>query len=384
MRGSVAESRSNVNNYKAEGGARASGGYTLRPSGQADTTPSGSRRPASRSGELRLGKLQVVVWLGLALGSIVGAYFVGFFSGRYVGFESARESSAGEVAKLPAPESFQGAAGQNPGGVYDKLKAPAVMREPEEEGQAPQGRPIIKGSQAAEVAAGTVRLEDDKKELAGSDGVGGALQGNVSDEGLEASGLEEQEASESEIENVIAEQNSGPQVIIGSDEGLGAAKVPDSVRLLGSTPKTDTAKVDTAKDAQAKVVAPTKSEKSATNLLDERIAKARSDAAKPASTSVSTTKTSGRDSGPLVRKVLPSGYFAQVAAPKKVSEAEAIAAKLKRSGFPVVVESASVAGQGFYRVMVGPEQNKVQADRLVTQLKSEKYISGKPFIRKVK
>jgi cell division septation protein DedD len=50
----------------------------------------------------------------------------------------------------------------------------------------------------------------------------------------------------------------------------------------------------------------------------------------------------------------------------------------------VVVESASVAGQSFFRVLVGPEQNKVQADRLVSQLKSESYIAGNPFIRKVK
>lgn len=382
MRGSVAESRSNVNNYKGEGGARAAGGYTLRPSGQADGAPSGSRRPATRTGELRLGKLQVVVWLGLALGSIVGAYFVGFFSGRYVGFESARESSAGEVAKLPAPESYRGASGQNPGGVYDKLKAPAVLREPEEEGMVPQGRPIIKGSQGAEPDALNVRIDGSKGEWQDSKGVQAALQPQVAEEGVGTDSLEG-EAGDKEIANLIAEADSGPQVIIGSDEGLGAAKVPDSVRLLGSTAKTDTAKAGTTKEVQAKVVAPAKGEKSATNLLDERIAKARSDAAKPSSTS-ETTKTSGRDSGPLVRKVLPSGYFAQVAAPKKVSEAEAIAGKLKRSGFPVVVESASVAGQGFYRVLVGPEQNKVQADRLVAQLKSEKYISGKPFIRKVK
>ena len=67
-----------------------------------------------------------------------------------------------------------------------------------------------------------------------------------------------------------------------------------------------------------------------------------------------------------------------------MSDAQSIVQKLKRSGFPAVIEPASVSGQSFYRVLVGPEENKVQADRLVGQLKSESYIAGAPFIRKVK
>lgn len=370
MRGSVAESRSNVNNYKGEGGARAAGGYSLKPSGQADPSAN-SRRGTPQGSEVRLGKLQVVVWLGLALGAIVGAYFVGFFSGRYVGFESARESSAGEVAKLPVPEAFQGGAGQNPGGVYDRLKTPALLRDPEVE--APAGK-VRAGAQAA---AADARLEEIKREVESSSAGDTAASSGATEDSAAATILDE-ESSEQDIENMINEPQSGPQVIIGSDEGLGAAKVPDSVRLLG------TGKTDGVAEQQAKVVNPAKNQKSATTLLDERIANARSDASKGVQSAAVEGKTASRDSGPLVRKVIPSGYFAQVAAPKKLAEAESIAGKLKRSGFPVVVESAAVAGQSFYRVLVGPEQNKLQADRLVSQLKSEKYLSGDPFIRKVK
>jgi cell division septation protein DedD len=310
-----------------------------------------------------------VVWLGLALGAIVGAYFVGFFSGRYVGFESARESSAGEVAKLPVPEIFQGSAGQNPGGVYDKLKAPALLRDAEPDVRAAKVRP------SAETVAADARLEEIKKEVEAANRNESLQPGDAEDEPSVLSG--EEGASEQDIENMISEPRRGPEVIIGADEGINPAKVPDSVRLLG-TGKTE------SKEAQAKAVAPGKSEKSATTLLDERIANARSDAAKGGQGGETAGKVAARDSGPLVRKVIPSGYFAQVAAPKKLAEAESIAGKLKRSGFPVVVESASVAGQGFYRVLVGPEQNKLQADRLVSQLKSEKYIAGNPFIRRVK
>ena len=85
-----------------------------------------------------------------------------------------------------------------------------------------------------------------------------------------------------------------------------------------------------------------------------------------------------------MKRVVPSGYFAQVAAPKNLSDAESVARKLKKSGFPVIVEVANVRGEEYYRVLVGPEQNRVHADRLVGQLRSERYLSGPPFIRQVK
>jgi cell division septation protein DedD len=299
------------------------------------------------------------VWLGLALGSIVGSYFVGFFAGRYVGFDAARASSAGEVAKLPAPESFNESAVQNPGGVYDKLKSPAILRD--------------SGSDVAQKrAASDEQLEPIKRDLPAQPAV---REARIVDEDAEPSAqiertvpLEDSSDNEQVVDQLFDGVGSGEQLIIGAEEDLAEKPVPSSVRMLGS------GKAEEAKVAKAQP------EKSASALLDERIASAKAAAA------TTETKSADKksDSGPLVRKVIPSGYFAQVAAPKKMNEAEAIAGKLKRSGFPVVIESASVAGQNFYRVLVGPEENKVQADRLVSQLDSESYISGKPFIRKVK
>jgi hypothetical protein len=43
-----------------------------------------------------------------------------------------------------------------------------------------------------------------------------------------------------------------------------------------------------------------------------------------------------------------------------------------------------VRGEEYYRVLVGPEQNRVHADRLVGQLRSERYLAAPPFIRQVK
>jgi cell division septation protein DedD len=362
MRISMAETRSRGDEPKNNSIVRGAMDYTLKAANQGERATGSARRgtsqPTGSSAELRLGKLQVVVWLGLALGAVVGSYFVGFFSGRYVGFESARESSAGEMAKLPAPESIERGSTENPQVVYNKLNSPAILESQE------AGKDIARAAQPAQPAQVAA--------------IAAAREGRVA--APAAVNNDGQEAGEAEVEELFAESVAGGELIIGSDEGLGAAKVPDSVRMMGAgkAPAARAEEIDTAKGANIGKVAD--QSRSASALIDERIAKARSESAK----SATAPEKKAQETGSLVRKVVPSGYFAQVAAPKKVADAENIANKLKRSGFPVVVESASVAGQNFYRVLVGPEQNKIQADRLVGQLKGESYIQGDPFIRRVK
>jgi cell division septation protein DedD len=377
MRGTVAEQRSGA-------------GYSLRSSGNGDRADSSGRRMSSSGWEIRLGKLQLTVWLGLALGAMVGGYFVGFFSGRYVGFESARESTAGEVPKLPAPDLFANNAALSPNGVYDRLKAPAILRE--SNGPRASAK-IIEPQAAREAAAPTQKITI--TDLT-------AQANNQADN--TAIGADASNSKGSDGDEIFDESASGGELIIGSDDGVidgrDTAGVPPSVRMLGGS---------------SEKAAPTNDDAAAMALLDARIANARSEASKlqaaesaevPGLAKVQDDKVPGKaeveksvntaaskladkpvqkeDGKSLVRKVLPSGYFAQVAAPKNLSEAEAVAKKLKRSGFPVVVESANVSGQSFYRVLVGPEENKVQADRLVSQLQGESYVASKPFIKKVK
>ncbi len=371
MRGSIAEQKGAPSTSRSEvgvNGARTAGGYTLKPRSQGDRT-----RGVGTGWEIRLGTLQVAVWLGLAIGACVGGYFVGFFSGRYVGFESARQSSSGDIPKLPAPEMFADASAVSPNRVYDKLKAPAVL--PDSIGP----RASAKMGEVAKVGDNSNRGEvldsGEAKRLA----QGGA----VTDQIPSLAGTDDE---------IFSETARGEQLIIGSDDGIDGGlddrvdePRPSSVRMLGKVDAAD------APEARGTSVA-------AAAVLDQRIANARSEVAKTVEKevagkqdkkSVSDTTNSGAvalkqsDNGNLVRKILPPGYFAQVSAPKKLAEAEAVAKKLKRSGFPVVVESASVNGQSFYRVLVGPEENKVQAERLVGQLQSESFLAGKPFIRKV-
>lgn len=369
MRGSIAEDRGSKNNGRAEATIRSGMGYKMKPSEESGRSAMGTRRGDAQGWELRLGKLQVVVWLGLALGSICGAYCIGFFSGRYVGFETGREVTGVEVAKLPAGDVFPESSTQSQDKIYDKLNSPAVMAD----GLDAKDAAVARGNGTAQKVP---RLLEDK-----SIGDQAIAKGST----VVAARVEQPsggDTTQDDLANFFGEESGGGELIIGADSETVGTKPSDNVRMLGGAKSADAVKGDTKANA-ALPEAP--KEKSFNALLDERIAKARVENSKdPLAQESSLESAKKSDAASSVRKVLPSGYFAQIAAPKTINEAEAIAKKLKRSGFPVVVEPTAVAGQSFFRVLVGPEENKVQADRLVSQLKGESYISGTPFIRKVK
>lgn len=375
MRGSIAEDRGIKNNGRAETTIRSGTGYKLKPSEDGGRAAMGTRRGESQVWELRLGKLQVVVWLGLALGSVFGAYCIGFFSGRYVGFETGREVTGVEVAKLPVGDVVPESSSQSQDRIYDRLNSPAVMGD--NSTTSAKDTAVARGTNPNQKAP---RLLDDTIAQAPTT-VAKELSAQAARDVTQGAA----DATQDDLANFLEEDGNGTELIIGADSGVGATKPSENVRVLGGTKSVESVKNE-SRGALGAIEA--SKDKTVDALLDERIAKARGDSGKDTTSQALAGQvpevTKNGELSKVVKTVVPSGYFAQIAAPKTISEAEGIAKRLKRSGFPVVVEPTSVAGQSFYRVLVGPEQNKVQADRLVSQLKGESYISGTPFIRKVK
>lgn len=316
------------------------------------------RRSNSRGWEIRLGALQVVVWLGLSLGAIFGSYFIGFFSGRYVGFEAARTATGVEVPKLSITDDIAERPQKGWDNVYGKLGGSAKV-EQEESAAAPDKAQAPEKAQVPEQRAARSSQEQKTQDVA--------------------------KAAESESAVVVRKDPlSDTDAIFTSDVGGGDSLVDDSpskeisgkggeVRVLGR-------EVDTV-DGGAQAVADSKE---ATTAKKVSAAKEVEQPASPKpAAEPKVAKEPAKEKISVVKR-LPSGYFAQVAAPKTKGEAEEMARKLRKSGFPVVVEDNSTGRSPFYRVMVGPEDNKVQADRLLGQLKREKYIDGKLFVRQVK
>lgn len=348
------------------------GGYQMKPAEEKGRIPMNTRRSGTEKAEIRLGTLQVVVWLGLSLGCIFGAYGLGFVSGKSVGFESARSSSATEVARLTVSEPLpERAAERNPSGIYDRLNAPAVL----EQEPAPAKQDAKSGSKVKPVLDATAEKVRQIQE-----------QQPVEDAPSSKDAADTAGSSLAQLEEMLGSE----------DAAVVAAPEAKNVRMLGA----DAGKAEQPA-AKEKDVAPT--QKTVGSLLDERLGAVSQGEAQGAyeeqgtgkvigAVAASTSETKApaakaKEPAPASRiaitKKLQKGYYAQVQAPQSADEAEGIASKLRDSGFPVAIEAAAKNGQTYYRVMVGPEQKKVQADRLLGQLKGEKYIKGTPFIRAV-
>ncbi len=425
------------------------------------TTMSGSNRGGSdnvavgrqgggRAGwELRLGAFQAVVWIGLALGAMAGAYFVGFFSGRYVGFDTARSVSAVEVAKLTVPTDLLEQAGEGVSDIYNRLNSPAGdaagrAAEAHALGAVPAKGAKITENNAARIAqemragAGTDKApaKGEKELIAKSDGKSGTNPSEGSIAASEIDSLFEEDAGklathddletvEGRPSNVVGEpelRQKGVRVLGGespanseeqgsttktvpTDNSLGAILEERVARAREGQAASDNSKAGEIKAASTEIHSdpagklgtehPANTAKSpATNGLPTTAgaktssgAKANPTIPKLAPPEEQAAEVQKREppatDGNFVKQVLPQGFFAQVAAPKRIAEAQDVARRLKRSGFPVVIETAHVRGEDYFRVLVGPEENKVQADRLVDQLKREAYLSGSAFLRRV-
>lgn len=344
-------------------GRRLTQGFRLRPSEDTGRPSMTSRRGNGRGWEIKLGPLQVVVWLGLAIGAIFGSYFIGFFSGRYVGFETARTASGVEVPKLALTEEFPEKQQKGWENVYGKLGGSAVVGQDEK--PEANSKPAVPDQRIAKAVQESKREEFSTSDASSSVAV------------VKRDPLSDQDA-------IFTQDLGGNDAVIDESPSKEISGKGGEVRVLGR----EADAVDgVAKKVEAPVVA--KGAVSAESAPEVVAKKAPAVVDEEAAPSKPKTPTETKAKEPVKEKVsvvkrLPTGYFAQVAAPKTRGEAEELSRRLKKSGFPVVIEDNSTGRSPFYRVMVGPEDNKVQADRMLGQLKREKYLDGKLFVRQVK
>ena len=302
MRGSIAENQGRYSGYNQKDKPRRRGGYSLRPSSERGDTHASVV-------QVQLGRLQVAVWIGLALSAVAVSYVVGFYSGRHVGFKVARDTSATNLAKLSVPQVLSVNVPKNSAKIYEKLNRPAVIQKNSEEMHNKRGSLVIpRVNETAREESNTVAMRGDA----------------VSTEVLE--------------DDLFTDLTSGGELIIGDESSM------------------------------KKILRDKRPPKREVKKTEKKVAKA--------------AKLVGSDA--KFARSIPAGFYAQVAAPKRLQDAEKLARRLKQSGFPVAIESVTIDRQSFYRVLVGPEQNKLYTERLIGQLHSERYIPTDPFIREVR
>ena len=377
--------------------------------------------------EMKLTSIHAIVLVGLVTGSMMAAFYLGFLSGERAGFEVGQEASLAHTARIPIPDteidreedggattgsSFGGAVAEQ---VYDQLAAaPRLGGQDRENEELPTLGKIesapAKSVDGEELAQPGSAIRGTGSALARLSDIGAATEsaavGGVLGAGSEAGsarglGKEETESTLGALDEprlfpadghgTVSEAKQGAAKVIDSDAsrtGTDAAKGT----ILPATPAgaADAIKSEGVKSSPVKVASP--SIASSADAKSAAIAKAESSKTGSSNAGSSRSGTSpsqpeafksesGKSDSGMLRNALPKGWFAQVAAPKRLSEAEAMATKLKRSGFPVLIERANVRGEEYFRVVVGPESDRVQVDRLIAQVKREGY---SPFPRAVK
>lgn len=271
--------------------------------------------------------------MGAITGGMACSYYLGFFSGREIGVQLALANSAVNVARLPVIPPLPGEEGEeDTSEVYAKLNAEKALEIAPSHGGGGEDVPELTTIQTTSEGQPIISSPSPEQEI------------------------KQEEPSSFNPELVAKAAGADPMALQPSAEVKPEAKEEEK-------PK-EAKKEDKKKDEKKEVKVEPKSEPK------PQVAKKEVEPA---------LRVEQKDT-----TALPKGWFAQVAARQKEVEAKQIAEKLRSSGFPVVVETADVNGERYFRILVGPEESKPTADRLVAQLKRESYIQGTPFVRAVR
>lgn len=340
-----------------------------------------NRRELNRF-EIRLGVVHVTALIGIVAGSLVGAFLLGLFSGQELGHEVAMYETRRSVPTLMlAGETNTPELGEDLlSEVYAQLDDQAID-------DTKDGDAFEAANTAPEVISGVKAIE----------------QGITEPETKSVSkSLEDESVAEEEDENLVVAALR-PEVAQAANARESGSRVDEEalVRILGrGTDPKGTSKTETrlkertlgAVRSEATTVRPETEKKTQEASMPSEIAppvvakvNTPVEPAKPQATAAVDRAASREAFGsPYVRKVIPSGWYAQVAAPRELDDAHSLASNLKDSGFMVVIEKARVRGQEYFRVLAGPENSKEHADRLVKQLSRESYVQGEPFVKLLK
>lgn len=83
------------------------------------------------------------------------------------------------------------------------------------------------------------------------------------------------------------------------------------------------------------------------------------------------------ESAPAAAKpAIAEGFAVQVGALSKQADAEALRERIRKAGFPAYVERVQAGSGTLWRVRVGPELQRANAEKVKTRLKTELDIDG--------
>ena len=364
-----------------------------------------------RTWRISLGPIQTVVLVGLLTGLMACAFYLGFFSGQKVGIETALNNNLSSTMRLPIEnEPGEAESGDSEfSDVYAKLNDVPGQNETdtivvnhkggrgaEKSAEMPE-LGSIQSTENAPVAEALKQVGSVAADLDAAKRLG--TEKTVTKEAAAAQGAIPEVSKDVRVLGDPSNSAVGSTGSAASNATLGAMAREAGVsgRSQKQTASDASAKVASAEDASDKKTNQALNQGSASSLAGavndqtsvevkkatvEEIAQARREVAKE---SLQESKAVVAQAPSAAEKPsLPRGWFAQIIAPRSQQEADSITSKLRSSGFSVVIENATVRGENYYRVLVGPEETRQQAERLISQLRREPYVKSDPFLRMVK
>jgi len=318
---------------------------------------------------VNLSILQVVVILGLVVGGLLTCFYLGFYSGKKIGLEEALETSLAASMKIPVDSSINSSK-QSLSEVYDSLNSDgSAEKKVVSAGQKSSAKSIaaiatLEEKPIPEIVVSPTKQEKNtitKQEEPQDDleAIRRALIGNTktASEGVTVKEIvrqEDQPVAKDPLDlhkRETLEEKSGEVTNV---------KPTSNPLVVAEKPKATPNALPTK---TATKVAPTPNRR----VFDEETVEEKS-----------ATRKEAVSSG------IPRGWYAQVAAPPTEEAANQLVKKLRASGFEVALEKAEVRDEHYYRVLVGPEQSRELANRMLQELKRETYIRSEPFIRMVR
>lgn len=328
--------------------------------------------------QVRLSLLQVVFLLGLILGCLVAVYAAGYVSGDGSGYERAMRSSVKNFIPFAIEEEqkvSEKELQEKSTEIYARLQEKPGKRDEQgltekdipgreqKSGESEDGMPEIAKIEESKSKPLPLEKKDPEQDLAG-DG--------------------EENTTVSAIAALTGDpgpaERQGEAPTITQEEGAGEARLSE---ILAKSSAQGSALHEEQQNSitEQNNIAEKNSVREGSGLGD---IVARGASAEKQPMLVEQASPSPKPTQALVTPGnVASGWYAQVAAPSTLAEASALSAKLRSSGFPVRIETASVRGQQYYRVLVGPESSQTYAQRLVGQLKREPGIRSEPFVKYV-
>lgn len=330
-------------------------------------------RRVQREWELRLSKVSTMVVLGVVLGSLLSAYFLGYMAGQSVGYDSAVQTALSSSARFPIHDVLDDPelSAERSSEIFAKLSQKDRQALDSTEEDLPS-LGVIENVEVTERDLDLNELRGKETDGVANSGTGSALgrgfdrsktgAGKVSI-GFKSSRPELKSELKEKVKNRTLAESMGEASQSEKDK---LEKSANQVVRLGDSPKSTTDSSAKTKSVPAVEVIPF--------------------AGRASKQAESAPAVEGEPfKSKYVRSKIPLGWYAQVSAPKSGREADALAGKIRGSGFPVMIEKVSVRGEQYYRVLVGPEDSRELGERLISQLNRERGLGiAAPFLKLVR